>query len=253
LAALAALSPVAAWARQAEPLTFAAVSIKPTTQRSAATVRSDPAGLRLSTYTLRQAIVYAYAIHDYQLEGGGEAMRSRSWTQFWHFDLDATTSAPATDAQLRAMLRNALKDRFGLALRQHTKPTTVQALVVAPGGIKFKPWDDGVGTPPPPGTRPLRAVTAAGLVSMLNTIRLIQWRWWPLKGTVIDQTGLTGRYRISVPLPADDVRLPNGVHGFQWHLSELPEALKEIGLELRPETMPLATYTIESAHEPTAN
>jgi uncharacterized protein (TIGR03435 family) len=252
VSSLTAVSPPQTPAPRA-PVSFAAVSIRKQERPTIRKVQSDPAGLHMSG-VLRQFIVYAYNIHDYQLAGGGEAIRSRSWTQFEHFSLDASTDGPATDVQLRQMLQGILKTRFGLRLRVDSKPTELLALTVAPGGIKFKPMGDG--TPPPfsqaPNTRTLGFRTITELLSSLDTRVMVGGLGMPKK-LIVDRTGLTGEYYIRLSLPADTIAGPDGRQGFRIHWSELPAALDAVGLELKPETIPFETYTIEDAHEPTPN
>lgn len=242
----AAASPVTA--------TFAAVSVKPDQRRVAMHIQSDPAGVHATSITLRQLIVWAYNIQDDQLMGGGEAIRSRSWMQFEHFDVEASTSAPASDAQLRSMMQGVLATRFGLQIQRDEKPTPLLALVVAPGGVKFKAQSAAQGPPRigiEQGVMVLPFQTPAQIVSRLNLLEMMGTRG--LNRLFVDQTGLTGTYDIRVAIPTDESTGLGGRAMFRPHWDQVAGALKEVGLDLKPVTLPFTSYTIESAHEPAAN
>lgn len=75
----------------------------------------------------------------------------------------------------------------------------------------------------------------------------------PLGRHVVDQTGLTGRYGLWLRLDYDPIYVGGELDGMMPHYDEVPRALKEIGLELKPIVAPVQFYTIESAHRPTPN
>jgi uncharacterized protein (TIGR03435 family) len=145
---LAAAIGVAAPAQTPAPAKFAAFSIKPWHQGEAPVSANeffygDPAGLHIRFQPLLNMICYAYGIDRFQLTGGPDWVYGRPGPNGTRYDADATTGAPATGDQQRAMLREALAERFGLELSIATKPTEVLALVVAPGGPKLRKLDPG--------------------------------------------------------------------------------------------------------------
>lgn len=86
--------------------------------------------------TLRMAIGEAYDVQAYQVEYLKEfnpILRS-------FYDIVGKPAGPATEDQLRAMLRALLADRFKLAVQTETRSVPGYALVVAKGGpINLKP------------------------------------------------------------------------------------------------------------------
>src|SRR5262249_53121614 len=58
------------------------------------------------------------------------------------FEINANIPAGTTEAQLRAMERNLLADRFHLAAHFAKKEMQIYEMTVAPGGPKFKEWSD---------------------------------------------------------------------------------------------------------------
>jgi hypothetical protein len=59
-----------------------------------------------------------------------------------------------------------------------------------------------------------------------------------------------GRSRWSLEGGTNSGEIP---HRFSPGYEELPSALKKLGLDLQPVSVPVIFYAIESAHEPTAN
>lgn len=234
------------------PPAFAAVSIKPFVWKPGVhgpntVLRADPDGIHAWNRSLRDLIQYAYGLEPYQVAGGAP------WTQQERYNLDATTIAPAAGAQLRLMMRSVLKDRFGLRLVKHIQPTSVLAVVVAPGGLKLpRPLAaDEVAElkgPVPPNTFPYAFDSPHELATWLDRIQVSRI----LGGTVVDETGLSGRYDFVAPLPSTPITT-QGIRGERIDWTALPSAIKVFGLELKRETIPLTVYTIANAHSPTPN
>lgn len=235
------------------PLAFAAVSIKPYQRTPGARlppngVEADPAGLRMYRQNLRGLICYAYGINKYQIDPPGIVLLSGAKL----FTLEASTSTPATDAQLRLMLRRALAERFGLRLAIVTQPTPVLAILVAPGGPKLTRLKPGEAPHPtratPPGQDVFPVDGMSQLVMVLNGIG----GWHQFGRRFVDETGLTGRYNIWF-YAGTTVVISGGYASGRHDFSGVPAQLKKFGLELKPETIPMAIYTIKSVHPPTAN
>jgi uncharacterized protein (TIGR03435 family) len=230
------------------PRAFAVISIKPFHRTSSTGYRPDqtgPGGLHWTGDNLRYLICHAYGIEEYQLKA------DKKWVDGEMFSLDATTTAPATKQQLMLMLRGVLADRFGLRLEHHPQPTKVNALVMTEGGLKLPPA--GADEHPTANELPgriyeLKVQTMATFAKFLTSF----YGFGQIGPVVVDQTGLTGRYDIDFRIPILEGRGP--AHGAE-HLDyfEFPAALKRMGLELKPATVPMEMYTIVSAHEPTQN
>lgn len=230
--------------------TFAAVSIKKLQPSMAVHLgpdRTDPAGVHFSRTSLRGLIAYAYGIKLYQIAGLQPGWMATVLV------VDATTSAPATDQELRLMMRRALAERFGLRLSAAPKQMPVLALVVAPGGLKLKPLElgqDPTPGPPQPGALNFRVDSTQQLIRVLAMARIGNLFFGR---TIVDETGLTGRYNLSFYLRESPTTTPGGRPAIALDWRGMPAALKKVGLELKPKTAPMVVYTIESAHPPVGN
>ncbi len=117
---------------------FEVVSIKPNkTADNGSHTRSDQGRLTATNLTLKQIIVMAYGVKDYQVEGP-------DWLTAAHFDIAA--KFPETlpkdpekyNAALQSMMQQMLTERFKLTLHHEQKSFAVYGLIVAKAGIKFK-------------------------------------------------------------------------------------------------------------------
>lgn len=151
-------------------------------------------------------------------------------------------------AMLQAMLQAMLADRFKLAVHRTTKDVPVYDLVVAKGGPKLTATnpdeplpagqvlpDGGVVVPSQDGPR-LYNFSMGLLASLLSENNDL---------TVVDKTGLTGRYDIVLPKPAADY-------------ANDPEAqrldlIKSLGLKLESAKEQVETLVIDHVEKPTEN
>ena len=171
---------------QSAPLSFDAASIKPSQNAGPAApvgIRVAPGG-RLVTVntTLRMLVNYAYNVRDAQITGGS------SWIDSDRFDIEARPESVATQDQLRFMLQTLLADRFGLKIHKEPKEMNVYALTVAKGGPKLKQSEKPGDAPQmhmAPGAVSATGATMAQLVQPLSNF---------IGRTVVDKTGLTGKY-----------------------------------------------------------
>jgi uncharacterized protein (TIGR03435 family) len=89
-------------------------------------IDTQPGGrFTAATSTLKQLIAEAFEVRDYQIEGGP------TWLSTDYFDITANAGAEATPAEIRAMLRTLLAERFGLRTRGETRQAPVYVLTVA--------------------------------------------------------------------------------------------------------------------------
>lgn len=94
---------------------------------------SDPGRIRYSDISLRELILLAYRVRDFQVSApDAKALDAKS------FELVAQLPASATPGQLRVMLQNLLTERFHLALHHEQKVMPMYALVVGKNGPKLK-------------------------------------------------------------------------------------------------------------------
>jgi uncharacterized protein (TIGR03435 family) len=193
------------------------------------------------------------------LAGGGSCTAGQSgYTGLLarRFDVVARPPAGSRPADVFAMLRTMLAERFQLQIRREMRVTPVYALTVAqPGrlgpGLKpsnldclarFRSGD----RPPATESDPCLSRTnnterhinsGGGLAALLNGIQSATDRF------VVDTTGLQGNYEwhYSYALTPDHVSL-----------STIYTAVRDqLGLRLEPRTMPLEVLVIDSVERPT--
>jgi uncharacterized protein (TIGR03435 family) len=245
------MKPVAialAWAGLAFSQTdaFEVASLKPSPVESGslAMAPDNPLAFTVRRATLRLLIAQAYDVLYDQVSGGP------AWADSDRFDINAKAAGPATSSQKMRMLATLLAERFQLKL--HREPGTLRAyaLVAAKGGPKFGPQlhPPKEGDPRPtgaPGVLALRISMKqlAGIVTVYVTGNFPAPGQPPLSEPerlpVIDQTGLSGDYDISV-----DLRQSR-----DWFVV----LEQQLGLKLEPRKVPIEMLIIDNAGKPSAN
>jgi uncharacterized protein (TIGR03435 family) len=164
---------------------------------------------------------------------------------------------------MRAMLRTLLEERFKLAVHTEDQPVSGFALVAANAVLRKAGASSRSGCEEGPGAKarepnwqdprfanPLawrlvtcRNVTLSQFVLELNQLMP------GVDGPMMDRTGLTGRYDITINFSPDTTatRARNGVIPFSQAL------VGQLGLRLQPTTVPTPVLVIDQvAQEPTA-
>ena len=88
-------------------------------------IGTQPGGRFTAGSTLKQLVAEAFDVKDYQIDGGPP------WLATDYFDITANAGADATPADVKAMLRTLLAERFGLRTRSGTRQASVYVLSVA--------------------------------------------------------------------------------------------------------------------------
>jgi uncharacterized protein (TIGR03435 family) len=225
-----------ALAQQTTPPSFEVATIKPAAPNQPGTgVNWGRGTMKVDNVTLRQAILFAYDLHDYQLSGGAK------WTASEAFDIVGKADSTDTgSAALHAMLQTLLAERFQLVLRKETKPLPAYALIAAKGGLKLPragPGDHG-------GTSLGSQKLAAHSASMNVIANLIATK---LGRPVVDRTGAEGLFNFDLHF-APDNPLPDSTEpSFSTALQE------QCGLRLEASTASGDTFVIERAERPSGN
>src|SRR4030095_7053801 len=147
--------------------------------------------------TLQQLIQYAYDVQPLQVTGGP------AWVSTSRFQVDARTEGTTTPAQMRAMVRRMLAERFALKAHTDVRERPIYQLVLAHRDGKLGPsiyhMDDtecGDSKPQPCDL----AVWSGGLTSSgmgLQQLAVALFNRSETTGVdrpVIDQTGLAGMF-----------------------------------------------------------
>ncbi len=231
--------------------------------------RPSPGGrFTLTNIPLQFVVTIAYRIKDFQLSG------APPWFTAERYDIEAKAEGnPSLDAML-PMLQALLEDRLQLKFHHETKELPIYTLVVAKAGKLHEsqgecgPMPDRLPPPPEPGKMPSppcggmfrtpghvagQKVAMAQLTDLLSNMA---------GRIVLDKTGLTGKYDISldytpeqsqlqlppggapdIPVPRPD---PNGPSLFT--------ALQEqLGLKLESQKGPVEIMVIDHVERPSEN
>lgn len=255
------------------PLKFEVATVKPAAPNAVRNrvVPSAPDRLSIPSMNLTWLVYTAYG------EGLGTSYRVTGVPadiDRVSYEIEAKAPQPATQRQLRIMLRSLLEERF--ALKIHTEVASgdsdnVYGLFLNRSdgklGPNVQPWDgtcngrspanedtDDPYTPKCPSGITPRGIAIEGgtMYSAAEVLSLPQSR--ALLGTIVqDHTGLTGRYKILLDFPFTQPRLTDpAAPGFAP--TTISDAVREQwGLKLERTKGTLNLLVVESAQPPTAN
>jgi uncharacterized protein (TIGR03435 family) len=251
--------------------TFDVVSVKQDKSVSGMIrVMTKPDGYSATNISLKMLLQAAYGIREDLISG------APSWADSARYDIDAKVAGPDVDTlkklspeQRRSMLQPMLAERFKLVVHTETKQLPVYELVVAKGGSKLKeatPGDtyangikgpDGVGRGGMmrvgPGQLTAQGVPMSSMVNMLSQ---------QLHHTVIDKTGLTGKYDLELNWTPDQGSDPMFKGADSSQHDSAPDssgpsiftALQEqLGLKLQSTKGPVETLVIDHVEMPSEN
>ncbi len=221
---------------------FEVVSVKPNTSGSGGShLSSDRAMLTGTNLSLKNLILMAYQIKDYQLEGP-------EWLASERFDIAARfpQALPADpvkyDAALGAMMQKMLAGRFRLAIHRDQKIFAVYGLVVGRKGIKFKAVADTGSSSKSNNTH----YTGRG-VSMSQFAEFLGRR---MDLPVLDMTGLQGVYELTlnwVPEARESGDGKGAAADTPSGPSLLDALTEQLGLKLENRKAPLEIVVVDHA------
>ena len=167
-----------------------------------------------------------------------------SWLDGDRFDISARSTGPVTVDQLRVMLQALLMDRFKMEVHRQTKELQAYVLTVGKGGPKFHESDT-------PGESAIEPQKERMAISVLRTpiAQLTDMLSRLLQTPVVDSTGLTGRYDVTIDAGKylEDLKPPAG-GGIPDVVSVLMRGIQEeLGLKLESKKMPLELIIVDRA------
>jgi uncharacterized protein (TIGR03435 family) len=230
---------IAAQTQSATPISFQSATIQPSENAGRFMVRRTLDGrVTMAGITLEMLIALAYDVRGPQIAGGPP------WIASDRFDIDAKTGSAPGPEQFSQMIGTLLSDRFHLKYHHETREMPVYTLTVAKSGLKIKEDTLGghaIGTAVwvLPGL--LHAgrgnVTATGASSAQFAASLSNF----IGRTVVDKTGLTGRYDFHLTSPdASDPSLFSAIE-------------EQMGLDLDARKAPIDILVIDDANKPSEN
>ncbi len=237
------------------PLTFSVASVRPTTPNAS--------GWRLQ-FTLDGFVAESVTLQDLIEEAYGISQTDRlmgipPWASKQRFDVkakvdeeDLGTLKSLTLDQRREMLRRLLADRMHLVVRQTRAVIPVYALVIAKTGAKLK--ESPVNTL---NNGEIRGVNGSvrrqrqGLLEVEGSSMsgLAQSLSFILGKTVVDQTGLPGRYDVLLQWSGDADAVQAADSTFPSLFTAIDE---QLGLRLQASKLPVDVVLIDHAAPPSA-
>jgi bla regulator protein blaR1 len=244
----------------------ASVSITPNTSGSdRVRLMFGPGKFSSQNGSLQQVIRAAYALEDDRIVGAPD------WLASEKYDVDAEEGGthdfnkvpPDIEFSQQGLLLQAmLADRLKLAVHRETRQVSVYALVVAPGGPKLKEAKPGEtyikGPKGPDGVSHGGGMTfdhGAMLGQGVGVDALLFHISRELKRTVLNETGLSGKYDFTLQNPPgaalgiDNAGIPP--ESYELALSDALES--QLGLKLEPRTARLEVLVIDHVERPTPN
>ncbi len=192
--------------------------------------QTDPMRINYSGVTLKAVISQAYGMTPEQITGP-------KWLGDERFDIVATLPAGATPQQIPVMLQHLLADRFGVAVHEENKTTSFFALVPAKGGAKMKTVekpDISATVDLNSDNIQLKGYTMPNFAKFLSTA---------MGHPVVDETGLSGSYDITLYLSMADIKT-----------GRIRIAIQQLGLQFENRSGPVKSLVVDKANKvPTDN
>jgi len=236
------------------------VSIHPNNSFSGSTrISTNPGILTFTNVTLKQMLSYAYGIREGLIDG------IPGWAESAHFDVMAKVVDPDMAAlkamnreQRSAMFIPVLADRFSAKVHTTTKILPVYDLVLLKDGPKFEQYV------PPAGEDPAKGPNlGAGNINIRNfdmvatgvpMASLAETLSRQVDKTVIDKTGLPGKYDLELKFTPDNARMNGAPVEATDAAPNIYTALQEqLGLKLVASKGPVVTLIVDQLKMPTEN
>jgi uncharacterized protein (TIGR03435 family) len=239
-------------------------------------VKESPGRFTTMGTTANFLIAFAYGVREFHVSGGPD------WTHSERYDIDAKIGDSLADKleklppdeghqELRLMLQSLLADRFKLTVHQGTKVLPIYELVIAKNGPRLKeakPGDTYAN-----GIKGPDGVARAGMISMrpgqftgqgIPIASLVRFLSQQLQRTILDKTGLTGKYNItlqwtpeegsSAMFPGSGGAPPAAAPPSESSGPSIFTALQEqLGMKLEPQKGPVDIISIDHIERPSEN
>lgn len=204
--------------------------------------------------SLADLIMFAYSVQSKQILGAPD------WIDKDRYDINATPDQEGTPSadQVRLMIRKLLADRFQLKFHQDKRELSAFVLTVGKDGSKLKQAQPngnlhGIGVQPARSGAMMFANNApiSAFTSFLQSLVLGR--------PVVDQTGLTGRYDLTVTFTPDNSLfnghspVPEPAEGVEAAPNLFDAIQQQLGLKLTAEKTQVDVLAIDHVEKPSAN
>lgn len=200
--------------------------------------------VKIENHTIGSMLMYAYSVNPHQLADLPE------WAGKQAYDIEGTTDTPGQPnrAQQQEMLQKLLADRFALKFHREQRPLNVYAIQIAKGGAKLTPAAHPDAQPNQHGSQ-----QGAGICNKMTSAAMgdfvLDMQFFLEDRPLLDQTGLTGRYDITLCYTPDDAHAtdPNAPPGLFTAVQE------QLGLKFVPLKAPADVFVIDHVEQPSEN
>jgi uncharacterized protein (TIGR03435 family) len=225
---------------------FDAASVKPSkAPGTRSSLKSDAGRITYTNVTLRDCLMAAYDVKDYQISGP-------AWLPTERYEIVATANGAASDDAIRLMLQKLLNDRFQMTVHREKKELPVYALVVGKNGTKLMHESENPGksrTQMSGGSVVFTSITVPELVDYMSHMRSAE-----MDRPVVDNTGLKGKYDFTVTLFPTQEEMMAALNKGDFGSSIFTLIQEQLGLKLEPEKLPLDMVVVDKAEKiPTEN
>lgn len=193
-------------------------------------------------------LMIAYDVQETQIVGGP------SWfaTEKWDIAAKRDDLDPHSSEDTHRMLQNLLQDRFALQIHRETSQLPAYVLTIAKSGPKFKAHEQDSATN-------IQITGNSIQLQRGDLARMTQFLSAALGRPVVDRTGLTGLYDLS--LQWDEPPVPDGgILGLDApaapaadHGSIFSAIQEQLGLRLEPQRTQVDVIVVDRIERPSAN
>ncbi|HEY3827229.1 MAG TPA: TIGR03435 family protein [Bryobacteraceae bacterium] len=193
-------------------------------------------------------LMLAYDVPETQIVGGPGWLATEKW------DIEAASDDQKQHSidETRLMLQHLLEERFALKTHREKMQRPVYVLTVVKGGPTFK-------SSGPDGSMNIRVSANSITLERGQLARMTQLLSTTLGRPVVDRTGLTGLYDLSLQwddAPGRDGVLPGldaAVAADPEHGSIFTAIQEQLGLRLEPQRAEVEVIVIDRIEKPSAN
>jgi uncharacterized protein (TIGR03435 family) len=198
----------------------------------------DGGRIRISNEPVKLLIRTAFQLQNAQIAGGP------GWVETDRYDIEAKTGRPEkpVPGTLGPYLQDMLAERFHLKSHRETRELTVWALVVAKGGPRVKPKQEGEA-----GGMNSSGKEISRLVATATSMQMLAGYVGNRLGAIVqDKTGLTDAYDFTLewtPDKSQDTAAPSMVTALR----------EQLGLRLEQQKSPVEVLVIDAIERPSEN
>jgi uncharacterized protein (TIGR03435 family) len=211
-------------------------------RRGRENIQVSPGTVTMRNASLKSCIRWAYHVSEYQVNGP-------DWLDSQRYEIAGKAAGPATEEQLRLMMQSLLLERFKLAVHRQIKELSAYVLVVGKNGLKVQEskteGESSIDINQKQLSVNVQRTPVSQLVEMLGNV---------LRAPVVDQTGLKGRYDVTLnvakyaaDLAAQGKSLDSAPADPLALISMILQ--EEFGLKLEAKKMPLDMVIVDHAEK----